>query len=118
MNFNDRVSIELGDNGVAQVRFTRGDKMNALDPDLRPIDLIDNRAWPQAALPPLAKFTPGQKGGVAKRFHRYPKVERQMIAGAKDIHRDPGRHRRIGDARLDRLPPIVHPPRRHADPWR
>ena len=33
MNFNDRVSIELGDNGVAQVRFTRGDKMNALDPD-------------------------------------------------------------------------------------
>ena len=33
MNFNDRVSIELGDNGVAQVRFTHGDKMNALDPD-------------------------------------------------------------------------------------
>lgn len=32
MNFNDRVSIELGDNGVAQVRFTRADKMNALDP--------------------------------------------------------------------------------------
>ncbi|MEH6684540.1 MAG: crotonase/enoyl-CoA hydratase family protein [Qipengyuania sp.] len=32
MNFNDRVSIDLADNGVAQVRFTRGDKMNALDP--------------------------------------------------------------------------------------
>jgi len=32
MIFNDRVSIDLGDNGVAQVRFTRGDKMNALDP--------------------------------------------------------------------------------------
>ena len=32
MNFNDRVSIDLSDNGVAQVRFTRGDKMNALDP--------------------------------------------------------------------------------------
>jgi len=32
MNFDDRVSIELADNGVAQVRFTRGDKMNALDP--------------------------------------------------------------------------------------
>ena len=31
MQPNDRVSIELGDNGVAQVRFTRGDKMNALD---------------------------------------------------------------------------------------
>ncbi|MBX7497020.1 crotonase/enoyl-CoA hydratase family protein [Qipengyuania sp. 6B39] len=32
MQPNERVSIELGDNGVAQVRFTRGDKMNALDP--------------------------------------------------------------------------------------
>ncbi len=32
MNFNDRVSIDLSDNGVAHVRFTRGDKMNALDP--------------------------------------------------------------------------------------
>jgi len=32
MQPNDRVSIDLGDNGVAQVRFTRGDKMNALDP--------------------------------------------------------------------------------------
>ena len=31
MNFQDRVSIDLADNGVAQVRFTRGDKMNALD---------------------------------------------------------------------------------------
>ncbi len=31
---NDRVSIELGDDGVAQVRFTRGDKMNALDPEM------------------------------------------------------------------------------------
>lgn len=32
MHFNDRVSINLADTGVAQVRFTRGDKMNALDP--------------------------------------------------------------------------------------
>ncbi|QYJ06890.1 crotonase/enoyl-CoA hydratase family protein [Qipengyuania flava] len=32
MQFHDRVSIDLADNGVAQVRFTRGDKMNALDP--------------------------------------------------------------------------------------
>ncbi|MEZ5681649.1 MAG: crotonase/enoyl-CoA hydratase family protein [Erythrobacter sp.] len=32
MPSSDRVSIELGENGVAQVRFTRGDKMNALDP--------------------------------------------------------------------------------------
>ena len=31
---SDRVSIELGENGVAQVRLTRGDKMNALDPDM------------------------------------------------------------------------------------
>ena len=31
MNFQDRVSIDLADNGVAQVRFTRGDKINALD---------------------------------------------------------------------------------------
>lgn len=31
MNFQNRVSIDLADNGVAQVRFTRGDKMNALD---------------------------------------------------------------------------------------
>jgi len=31
---NDRVSIELDDDGVAQVRFTRGDKMNALDPEM------------------------------------------------------------------------------------
>ena len=31
---NDRVSIDLGDDGVAQVRFTRGEKMNALDPEM------------------------------------------------------------------------------------
>ena len=31
---NDRVSIELGDDGVAQVRLTRADKMNALDPEM------------------------------------------------------------------------------------
>ena len=30
----DRVSIELEDNRVAQVRLTRADKMNALDPDM------------------------------------------------------------------------------------
>ena len=29
---NDRVSIELNEQGVAQVRLTRADKMNALDP--------------------------------------------------------------------------------------
>ncbi|TMM46162.1 crotonase/enoyl-CoA hydratase family protein [Qipengyuania marisflavi] len=32
MEPNDRISIDLGSNGVAQVRLTRGDKMNALDP--------------------------------------------------------------------------------------
>ena len=31
MQDNDRISIELGADGVAQVRFTRADKMNALD---------------------------------------------------------------------------------------
>lgn len=31
---NDRVSIRLGEDGVAQVRLTRGDKMNALDPEM------------------------------------------------------------------------------------
>ena len=31
---NDRVSIDLGDDGVAQVRLTRADKMNALDPEM------------------------------------------------------------------------------------
>lgn len=34
MQANDRVSIELSDDGVAQVRLTRGDKMNALDPEM------------------------------------------------------------------------------------
>jgi enoyl-CoA hydratase/carnithine racemase len=34
MQINDRVSVELADNGVAQVRLIRGDKMNALDPDM------------------------------------------------------------------------------------
>ncbi len=34
MTSNDRIAIELGDDGVAQVRFTRGDKMNALDPEM------------------------------------------------------------------------------------
>lgn len=34
MQPNERVSIELGDDGVAQVRFTRGDKMNALDSEM------------------------------------------------------------------------------------
>ena len=33
MQENDRIRIDLGEDGVAQVRFTRGDKMNALDPD-------------------------------------------------------------------------------------
>ena len=32
MQWNDRVALELGEDGVAQVRLTRGDKMNALDP--------------------------------------------------------------------------------------
>lgn len=31
---NERVSIELGDDGVAQVRLTRPEKMNALDPEM------------------------------------------------------------------------------------
>ena len=31
---NDRIAIELADTGVAQVRLTRGDKMNALDPNM------------------------------------------------------------------------------------
>ncbi len=31
---NDRVSIDMGDDGVAQVRLTRPDKMNALDPEM------------------------------------------------------------------------------------
>ena len=31
---NERVSIDLGDDGVAQVRLIRGDKMNALDPEM------------------------------------------------------------------------------------
>lgn len=34
MPANDRLSIELGEDGVAQVRLTRGDKMNALDPEM------------------------------------------------------------------------------------
>ena len=29
---NDRVAIDLGEDGVAEVRFVRGDKMNAVDP--------------------------------------------------------------------------------------
>ncbi|MFZ1743767.1 MAG: crotonase/enoyl-CoA hydratase family protein [Pontixanthobacter sp.] len=31
---NERVSINLGEDGVAQVRLTRPDKMNALDPEM------------------------------------------------------------------------------------
>lgn len=31
---NERIAIELEDAGVAQVRLTRGDKMNALDPNM------------------------------------------------------------------------------------
>ena len=34
MPANERVAIELGDDGVAQVRLIRGDKMNALDPEM------------------------------------------------------------------------------------
>lgn len=34
MTKNDRISIDLGDDGVAQVRLTRPDKMNALDPEM------------------------------------------------------------------------------------
>lgn len=32
MQFHDRVSVNLGEDGIAQVRLTRGDKLNALDP--------------------------------------------------------------------------------------
>jgi enoyl-CoA hydratase/carnithine racemase len=31
---NDRVALDLGSDGVAQVRLTRADKLNALDPDM------------------------------------------------------------------------------------
>ncbi|SMQ69629.1 Enoyl-CoA hydratase/carnithine racemase [Altererythrobacter xiamenensis] len=34
MTPNDRVAIDLGEDGVAQVRFTRADKMNALDHEM------------------------------------------------------------------------------------
>lgn len=34
MPANERVSIELGEDGVAQVRLIRGDKMNALDDEM------------------------------------------------------------------------------------
>lgn len=34
MPANDRVSIELGEDGVAHVRLIRADKMNALDPEM------------------------------------------------------------------------------------
>ncbi|MEL7444624.1 MAG: crotonase/enoyl-CoA hydratase family protein [Pseudomonadota bacterium] len=34
MPTNDRISIDLDKSGVAQVRLTRGDKMNALDPEM------------------------------------------------------------------------------------
>lgn len=34
MPANDRVSVELDENGVAHVRLTRGDKMNALDQEM------------------------------------------------------------------------------------
>ena len=34
MSTNDRVAITLGDDGVAQVRLVRADKMNALDPQM------------------------------------------------------------------------------------
>ena len=34
MPANERVAIELGDDGVAQVRLIRADKMNALDPEM------------------------------------------------------------------------------------
>lgn len=34
MSHGERVSVELGANGVAQVRLTRPDKMNALDPTM------------------------------------------------------------------------------------
>jgi len=34
MTKTDRISIELGEDGVAQVRLMRSDKMNALDPEM------------------------------------------------------------------------------------
>ena len=34
MPVNDRVTIDLGEDGVAQVRLVRADKMNALDPEM------------------------------------------------------------------------------------
>ncbi|GMM92611.1 crotonase/enoyl-CoA hydratase family protein [Qipengyuania sp. MTN3-11] len=34
MQWNDRVTLDLAENGVAHVRLTRPDKMNALDPEM------------------------------------------------------------------------------------
>lgn len=34
LHSNDRITVELEDSGVAQARLTRGDKMNALDPEM------------------------------------------------------------------------------------
>ena len=34
LSANERVVVELSDNGIAHVRFVRADKMNALDPDM------------------------------------------------------------------------------------
>ncbi len=34
MSTNERIAIDLDDDGVAQVRLTRADKMNALDPEM------------------------------------------------------------------------------------
>jgi enoyl-CoA hydratase/carnithine racemase len=34
MSENDRIAIDLGEDGVAQVRFTRAEKMNALDAEM------------------------------------------------------------------------------------
>ncbi|MEP2235757.1 MAG: crotonase/enoyl-CoA hydratase family protein [Alteripontixanthobacter sp.] len=46
---NDRVSIELAGNGVAQLRLTRADKMNALDPAMFEAIIAAGEALGEAA---------------------------------------------------------------------
>ena len=101
---NDRVAIDLGEDGVAEVRFVRGDKMNALDHEmfqriieaghalqrmkgLRAVVLSgEGRAGDQGE-------TEGKKGGETAGFHaRGPRLESQGSArtafGAADRDRN------------------------------
>ena len=68
---NDRVSLSIEEGGVAQVRLTRADKMNALDPAMFEALLAVGQALHAGRQPPAGgRHRAGAAGGSARYRNR------------------------------------------------